>query len=106
MRELDAYLKEERGDKIINPWYLYVLRKKNLMIKRERIRTYLDQELKKSDAPMLRNLWFAKIDDVLKTATVTLKKQLVKHQGLWSITAREFRSPKEACSPAIRIDFN
>jgi hypothetical protein len=31
-------------------------KKKNLMIKRERIRTYLDQELKKSDAPMLRNL--------------------------------------------------
>jgi hypothetical protein len=70
-------------------------------------KTYLDEEPKKSNAPMLRNLWLAKIDDVVKkTATVTLKKQLVKHQGLWSITAREFRSPKETYNPAIRIDVN
>jgi len=57
MHELDACLKEKRGDKIINPIiFICPKKKKHLMIKRERIRTYLGQKLKKSDAPMLRNL--------------------------------------------------
>ena len=43
MHELDAYLKKEGENK-----------------------TYLDEEPKKSNAPMLRNLWLAKIDDVVK----------------------------------------
>jgi hypothetical protein len=58
MHELDACLKEKRGDKIINPIIFICPKKKfhHVMIKKERIRTYLGQELKKSDAPMLRNL--------------------------------------------------
>jgi hypothetical protein len=33
MRELDAYLKKERGNKIINPM-IFICPKKNLMIKK------------------------------------------------------------------------
>jgi hypothetical protein len=49
-------LKEEMGNKIINPMIFICPKTKKVMIKKERkrIRTYLDQEPKKSDAPMLK----------------------------------------------------
>jgi hypothetical protein len=48
-------LKEEIGNKIINPMiFICPKKKKSNDKKRKRIRTYLDQEPKKSDAPMLK----------------------------------------------------